>query len=200
MSQAGAVFFRASYIEVTEPGLLRASGLLRDYRAAARATTFVFEVLQRLERPTQFLVLASWAGQDDYEGHAGQAAELEKRMEPLLAAPLDTRLHNPLAVDVDEPVSDLMVATHVDVVPQHKDEAVLRLQQIAEASRGHPGNLRFHVWQQTNRANHFTGVEGWADRSAFNTHVSAPETKAFRGALTAMTGALYDERLYTELA
>jgi hypothetical protein len=40
------------------------------------------------------------------------------------------------------------------------------------------------------------GVEGWADREAFDAHVAAPETKDFRAHLAEMTGALYDERLY----
>jgi quinol monooxygenase YgiN len=39
-------------------------------------------------------------------------------------------------------------------------------------------------------------VECWRDRKAFDAHVGAKETTAFRDKLVSMTGALYDERLY----
>ena len=68
--------------------------------------------------------------------------------------------------------------------------------RLAADSRRHEGNLRLDVWQQTNRPNHFTVVESWADREAFDAHGAAPETKDFRAHLADMTGALYDERLY----
>ena len=198
MSRADAAFFSATYIEVTEAGLVRATSLLRDYRAGAHAAALGFKVLLRIERPTHFLVLGSWSSEDAYRAEASNAAALEQQLAELLASPSDTRLHTPLAVG-SRAEAGLAVATHVDVVPQHKDEAVLELQRLASASRRHDGNVRFDVWQQTNRPNHFTVIEGWVHRRAFDTHVSAPETRAFRGALTAMTGALYDERLYASL-
>jgi quinol monooxygenase YgiN len=49
---------------------------------------------------------------------------------------------------------------------------------------------------QTNRPNHFTVVECWKDRKAFDAHVAAKATTDFRNKLATMTGALYDERLY----
>jgi quinol monooxygenase YgiN len=91
------------------------------------------------------------------------------------------------------------VVTHVDVVPPEKDNALVVLGQLARDSQQHTGNLRFDVWQQTNRPNHFTVVEGWADRAALDEHAIAPQTRAFRTSLATMTGALYDERLYTAL-
>jgi quinol monooxygenase YgiN len=39
-------------------------------------------------------------------------------------------------------------------------------------------------------------VECWKNRKAFDAHVGAKESKAFRDKLVSMTGALYDERLY----
>ena len=54
----------------------------------------------------------------------------------------------------------------------------------------------FDVWQQTNRPNHFTVVETWLNRPAYDAHFAHQQTKDFRGKLVTMTGALYDERLY----
>jgi len=49
---------------------------------------------------------------------------------------------------------------------------------------------------QPNRTNHFTLVEAWRDRKAFDASVIAVHTKDFRQKLTPLEGALYDERLY----
>ena len=73
------------------------------------------------------------------------------------------------------------------------------VKQLAEDSRKHAGNLTFDVWQQTNRPNHFTVVESWANRGAFDVHEMQKETREFRMKLGPMSGALYDERLYKVL-
>ena len=70
---------------------------------------------------------------------------------------------------------------------------------LAAAARKDDGNLWFDVLQQTNRPNHFTVVEAWADRTAFDAHVMAAHTRLFREQLAPMNGALYDERLYAAL-
>jgi hypothetical protein len=61
------------------------------------------------------------------------------------------------------------------------------------------GNLQFDVWRQTTRPNHFTVVESWANRGAFDVHEMQKETREFRMKLGPMSGALYDERLYKVL-
>ncbi len=66
-------------------------------------------------------------------------------------------------------------------------------------SRKHAGNLQFDVWQQVGRPNHFTVVESWNTRGAFDLHQMQKETREFRGKLAPMLGALYDERLYKPL-
>jgi quinol monooxygenase YgiN len=50
--------------------------------------------------------------------------------------------------------------------------------------------------QLVNRPNHFTVVETWRDRAAFDTHGMTGPTRRFREHLGPMSGALYDERLY----
>ncbi len=88
------------------------------------------------------------------------------------------------------------VVTHVDVIPNGKDDAVTALKLLGEANRSAPGNLRFEVVQQTNRPNHFTVFEVWRSRAAFDANVMATAQREFRDKLGLMTGALYDERLY----
>ena len=159
--------------------------------------------MQRLDRPNQFTVLAAWKDQDAFEAHIGTAhhTQLSQQLAPMLAAPNDTRQHNGLAVGDARvaPRASITAVTHVDVTPPHTDGAVAALQQLAEESREHDGNLRFDVWQQTNRLNHCTVVETWSSRDAFDAHTMAPETLGFRTQLAIMTGALYDERLYRTL-
>src|SRR5437879_600546 len=65
-------------------------------------------------------------------------------------------------------------------------------------SRGAPQELprRYQIVQQTNRPTHFTVIEIWASREAFDAHGMAPHVREFRDRLAPMSGALYDERLY----
>ena len=95
--------------------------------------------------------------------------------------------------------SAVVVLTHVDVPPPFKDTTISLLQQLAEASRKETGNQRFEVQQQASRPNHFTVVEIWADKKAYDSHVMAGHTRQFRDKLGPMSGALYDERLYQPL-
>jgi len=93
----------------------------------------------------------------------------------------------------------LNVVTHVDVVPPRKDDAVALLKALGDASRKDEGSLRYEVVQQTNRPNHFTVIESWKSREAFEAHGMAPHVREFRDKLAPMSGALYDERLYEGL-
>jgi quinol monooxygenase YgiN len=52
---------------------------------------------------------------------------------------------------------------------------------------------------QASRLNHLTLVEAWTDAAAREAHSAANPTRSFRTALGPMSGALYDERLYTLL-
>ena len=70
------------------------------------------------------------------------------------------------------------------------------LNPLADASRKGDGNVRFEVVQQTSRPNHFTVVEAWKDRKAYDARGSAGPQRAFRDKLGPMLGALYDERIY----
>jgi quinol monooxygenase YgiN len=161
-----------------------------------------FEVYQRVERPNQFVVLGAWADQKAYEAHtaAEHTKKLNEKLETMLASPSDTRQHSALSVAPAKLGKDpVFVVTHVDVIPPERDNGANALEQLADGSRRHSGNLQFDVWRQNNRPNHFTVLESWANRGAFDVHGMQKETREFRSKLAPMTGALYDERLYKAL-
>jgi quinol monooxygenase YgiN len=200
-----ATFYTVTYVEVGPPSTAQGAALLRQYGDASRkeAGAVRVEVLQRIDRPNQFTVLAAWTEQKAFEAHQAAPAtkEFHAKLQPLLASPNDVRLHHGLSVGtpVASPAGAVYVATHVDVIPPRKDDAVAALKQLAEDSRKDPGHVRFDVVQQTNRPNHFTVVEVWMDRKAFDVHGMAPHTRRFRDQLAPMSGSLYDERLYLVL-
>ena len=88
------------------------------------------------------------------------------------------------------------MVSHVDVPPPRKDECIAALNPLADASRKGGGNQRFEVVQQSSRPNHFTVVEAWKDKKAYDASRSADAQRQFRDKLGPMLGALYDERLY----
>lgn len=196
-----ATFFTVTYVE-TGPVLAKVgAAALKTYRETSRKEAGVvsLEVLQRIDRPNQFVVLGAWTNQMAYDAHAAgdNARKLNEKLGTTLAAPNDTRHHNGLSTAPATSGKDPVYAvTHVDVIPPQKDNGVAAVKQLAEDSRKHAGNLSFDVWQQTNRPNHFTVVESWANRGAFDLHQMQKETREFRTKLATMTGALYDERLY----
>jgi quinol monooxygenase YgiN len=197
-----ATLYTVTYIEVG-PVLAKVGALaLHTYRDAARKDAASLDVLQRIDRPNQFVILGAWADQKAFEAHsAGDAAKkLNDKLATMLASPTDTRQNNGLSVAPAKAGKDTIFAvTHVDVIPPEKDNGANALEQLADSSRRQAGNLQFDVWRQTNRPNHFTVVEAWANRGSFDVHGMQKETREFRMKLGPMSGALYDERLYKVL-
>jgi quinol monooxygenase YgiN len=197
-----ASFYTVTYVEVVPSAAVQALNQLKIYRDASRKDQGAvhIDVFERLDRPNQFTVVGAWSDQKAYEANtaAPHAKALTDKLAPTLAAPTDTRMHNALAVgDIKSARGATITAvTHVDVIPPQKDNGIAAVKELAENSRKQAGNLRFDVFQQTNRPNHFTVVETWTNRNAFDTHYISQQTKDFRGKLATMTGALYDERLY----
>jgi quinol monooxygenase YgiN len=199
-----ATFYTVTYVEVGPVLSKVGAAALKTYREAARKDTGAvsLEVLQRIDRPNQFVVLGSWTNQMAFDAHAAgeNMKKLNEKLATTLAAPNDTRQHNGLAVAPAKSGKDpIYVVTHVDVIPPQRDNGVAAVKQLAEDSRKHANNLSFDVWQQTNRPNHFKVVESWGNRGSFDLHGMQKETREFRTKLATMSGALYDERLYKML-
>jgi quinol monooxygenase YgiN len=200
---ADAAFYTVTYVEVAPSSTAHAAAWLRQYGETSRkdAGNLRLELLQRIDRPNHFAILAAWKDQGAFDTHRAGAKEFRDKLQPLLVSPNDERLHHGLALGAPgvAPAGATYVVTHVDVVPPRKDDGVALLKQLADDSRRDPGNTRFDVVQQTNRPNHFTVIEVWNDRPAFDAHAMAAHNRRFREQLAPMSGSLYDERLYTAL-
>jgi len=200
-----ATFYTVTYVEVGPALAAQGAALVKQYGEATRTAPGATRVerLQRPDRPNQLVVLAAWTDQPAFEAHQAAAAtsQFQGTLQPLAASPIDQRLHQALSVDAPapSPAGAIYAVTHVDVIPPRKDDAVVALTQLAEASRKDPGHVRFDVVQQTNRPNHFTVIEVWVSRAAFDAHAMAPHVRRFRVELGPMSGSLYDERLYRPL-
>jgi len=205
VSAQNATFFTVTYVEVGPLLAKVGASALRTYRDAGRKDggNVHLDVFENMERANQFVVLAAWTDKSAYEGHlkSAHSTALKEKLQSMLVAPTDTRsgpaLAGSVAVAPDKSARDAIVAiTHIDIVPSEKDNGIAALKQLAEDSRQHPGNLQFHVWQQADHPNHFTVIEAWSSRGAFNIHQMRNETRDFRAKLAPMSGALYDERLF----
>ena len=195
-----------TYIEVTPPAEAEAANLLRRVAAASRkeAGNLRYDVLQHIERPSQFAILEAWSDAKAFEAHAGGAAmkQFRGQLDPLRVGFYDERPD--IGIDLGAGPAPagkdaIYVITHVDVTGPFKDDAIVMMNKLAADSRRESGCVRYDVWQQNNRLNHFTVTEIWKDRPALDAHNLAAGTRAFREKLGGMTGALYDDRRYRNL-
>jgi quinol monooxygenase YgiN len=88
------------------------------------------------------------------------------------------------------------VVTHIDVMPNYVNDTTKVLHEFGAESKKDAGLVRFEVLQQDARPNHYTIVEVWQSRQAFEAHSAAEHTKRFREKLHPMLGSPFDERLH----
>lgn len=93
----------------------------------------------------------------------------------------------------------LYVVTYIDVFPNFAAETAKQLQQFADDSRKDPGCVRIEVMRDVERTNHFSMVEVWQDRKAYEAHLGLAHTKTFREKIQPGLGSPFDERLYYQL-
>jgi len=196
--------YMVTYLEVVPSAKGPAATILKQLADASRKEAGVmrFEVLQRSNPSSQFLILEVWKDKAAMEAHGNGAAAktYREKMTPISLAPIDDRTSLAISVAPNPPVKGAVVgATHVDVAPPNRDKTVVLLKAYADAVRKTPGNLRFDVLQQTARTNHFTTVEVWKDQKSADAHEVAAATKDYRKEVGAMLGALYDQRWYKAL-
>lgn len=203
----------ATYIEVlpadaasTHPGAAQARGAaqaLEHYRDASRkeAGNLRFDVLTESGRSKRFLILEDWRDSASFDAHgkADSTAKFRQAMDAMASAPLDVRNNAALFSEWSPETRAVYVVTHIDVTGDRKDDAVALLRSMHDDTVKERGNLRYDVFQQKNRPNHFTVVEAWNDWETQSKHEAAPHTRAFRQKLLPMEGALYDQRIYTAL-
>jgi quinol monooxygenase YgiN len=90
----------------------------------------------------------------------------------------------------------LYVVTHVDVLPKFTKAGRDLLNQFAADSRKDAGAVRIEVYEDISRRNHSTVVEVWSSRKAYDDHLAAAHTRAYRTKLQPMLGSPFDERLH----
>ena len=162
-----------------------------------------FEVLQQVDRRNFFALFEIWSSAQTFAAFASSSATqaIFTQLAPLLEAPLDERDGTLLAGTVP-PRSrhaesrQICVITHVDVDPQFVGQALPGLDTFVRDSASDPGVQTFALLSQAPTLNHFQLIEVFANRQAFDAHVSAEHTLDFRNELQPFIGAPYDERLY----
>jgi quinol monooxygenase YgiN len=205
-----AAVYLTTYVEALPFDALSAqSGValaLERYRDASRreAGNLRFDALSELGRPSRFVILEAWRDAAAFDAHdkADSTLKYRQTLGTMQSVPPDIRVNAGLYIDPaphENRPGAIYVVTHIDVTNDHKDDCVALLRSISSATTAEPGNLRYDVFQQKNRPNHFTVVEAWANRKAFADHVTATYTRAFRQQLLPMAGALYDDRAYVVL-
>jgi len=180
--------------------------LLARYRDASRthAGNLRFDVLREIARPNRFALLEVWTDEAALESHDRAASTLHfrDRLKAVQSAPYNERIGRRLSLECGKSkgaAGAIYVLTHVDVMPDRQDDALTLLKTMNGEIADDHGNISYEVLQQANRANHLTVVEEWTGKKAYDGHVEAAHTRAFREALSPMQGALYDERLYNKL-
>ena len=89
----------------------------------------------------------------------------------------------------------IYMIVHIDVMNAHIDAAEALIKQHAADSKKGPGCVRFESLQETGRRNHFTVVEVWKDKDAFDAH-EATYTRTYREKIQPMLGGPLDSRLH----
>src|SRR6266478_4156358 len=196
---SGPVYI-VTYFDVAPTAAQQGAATAREFAEASRKEdgNAGFEAFEEISRPSRFAILEAWRDKKASDAHnAGPAAAaFRDKLKPLMVGGFGVRPHGGLSVAAPKgqvSAETIYVLTHVDVFPVHKDQAVELVKAQADAARKDDGNLRYDVVQWDGHPNHFTLVEVWRDRKAFDASVTTPHNKEFRDKLTPLEGALYDE-------
>lgn len=202
-ARADETVYVVTYVDVTPSAYARAAELIRTYRAATRTApgNRSVEALQETGRPGRFVVVEAWDSQASFEAHQTRAAmqHLQDGVVPIAHSPSDRRVHHGFSVSPASAPGAVYAVTHVDVVPRRRADAEAALQRLAEDSRHDRGNMCYDVFQQEDRPNHFTLYAVWHSEADFAAHEQSAHRLRFRETLAPWLGALYDERLFTQL-
>jgi quinol monooxygenase YgiN len=91
---------------------------------------------------------------------------------------------------------EVIVVTHLDIIPAFVDQALPVLLDFVGDSRNDPGVVVFKMISWPPTTNHFQLVGVFESPKAFDAHISAEHTIAFRRDIQAFIVAPYDDRLY----
>lgn len=196
-----------TYIEVAYDSDLIAMRMLNQHVENSRAEegNLYFQAVQRIGRPSHFVIMEAWATPEARAKHAAAEHTLKFRndLHRFLYSPYDERVHvglevaDALAIPEGD-ANSIYAITHLDYSPPEQfapcnrrpdpsgpcgNELVINL---AKNSREHMGNLRFDVLTQSNRPNHMKVVAIWENQRAFHQHQLNRETRDFRDAIAGL--------------
>jgi len=196
--------FAVAYIEVNPSATTRAVELLREQATASRAANgnLRYQILQRIGRPNHFAIIEGWASASAREANASarHTRRFRDGLEPLLYSPYDERPSAPIMGTASAGGDgEVYAVTHVDLIPTGLENGTALVQAMVEAERSQLGAIDIGIMVQNNRRNHFTLFETWASAEHRIANEAAPHKLHFRNELHALSGALYDERLYRRL-
>lgn len=201
-----SVIYVTTYVEVMANAIAPGVFLLEAYRDASRKEDgcLSINVLQEIARPNRFAIVEAWHNPAALDTHAKAASTLQFRdkLKAIETAPYDERINHGLVAEKGKTAAApgmIYVVTHVDVVPTGKDECIAALKATAIESADDLGNISYDAFEQANRRNHFTVIEAWANKVAFDAHAAAAHIRAFREEIAPIIGAPYDDRLYQAL-
>jgi quinol monooxygenase YgiN len=192
------------YIELA-PGSEASGERILDQLAVAAFTAGArrFDVDKEVQRSNFFVLIETWSDQATYTAFQNSSITqtLLTQLTPLLIAPLDERdgtlIQAGKATDARAHGGEIEVVTHIDVIPTFLAQAQPLIQQFVADSASDPGVKEFLLVSWDGITNHFQLIERYDTRRAFDLHVSAQHSVAFRKALQPFIGAPYDERVYT---
>jgi quinol monooxygenase YgiN len=116
-----------------------------------------------------------------------------------VAIPAGAQQAAPTAPPPPPDASPLNVVMHVDFVPRRAPDGLAALRQYEADSRKDDGASRIDVLEELAQPNHFIIEEVWRNRAAWEAHLGAAHTKAFRETIQPLIGSPFDVRL-TRLA
>jgi quinol monooxygenase YgiN len=196
---------RVIYFEVAPAEIGRTATVLKTYRQATQKAAGVIrvQVLQQIGRPNFFAIAEKWSDGAALQAQLSSAGnkKLRDELQAALISPFDERLLASVTAQAgNRAAADqaIYVLTHADAAAR-REEIPGMLQELATAARQENGNVLFDATVQPNRTNHFTLIEVWSDQKAHEGHQIAATTKKFRSAFGAVSGALYDERIYKSI-
>jgi quinol monooxygenase YgiN len=185
------------YVEAPPNKAIEVLSALEVQARADQAAGAAAEVLSESGRPGRMALVERW--RDLPEAEAGRRAKtLDTRLGPILQAPVDDRLNDPI-VQLDlkpGPAGAFHMLTHIDVVPDGAAAArdALTAQKVLVMAA--PGALAFEAASQTGRPNHFAVYETWKSRAAYEAYAASAAGQDLRMRLTPFKGAPFDDRFY----
>jgi len=204
LARADIQQYVVTYIELA-PGSEAPGERILDQLAtvAFTAGALRFDVDKEVQRSNFYVLIETWSNAAAFAAFQTSSITqtLLTQLAPLLIAPLDERDGTLIlagkATGARAHGGEIEVVTHIDIIPTFLTQAQPLIQQFVTDSASDPGVKEFLLVSWAPAPNHFQLIERYDSKRAFDLHVTAQHSVAFRNALQPFIGAPYDERVYT---